>query len=120
MHFDKKGNLKSFGEDYGARFTYVEKGDTIIPAHKSKALMDGMPNLYNNLLLNGLLKSNSNNKGIERRLDEIKTALSEKENKSYLDLNDNFIIEVTERNGSTYQRLVKKIGHKNIKQTRLW
>lgn len=120
LHFDKKGNLKSFGEDYGARFTYVEKGDTIIPAHKSKALMDGMPNLYNSLLLNGLLKSNSNNKGIEKRLDEIKTALSEKENKSYLDLNDNFIIEVTERNGSTYQRLVKKIGHKNVKQTRLW
>lgn len=120
LHFDKKGNLKSFGEDYGARFTYVERGDTIIPAHKSKALMEGMPGLTNSLLLNGLIKAKGNNKGIEKRLDEIKSALTDKENKSYLDLNDNFIIEVTERNGSTYQRLVKKIGHKNVKQTRLW
>lgn len=123
LHFDKQGNLKSFGQDDGARFSYVEKGDTIIPAHKSKRYMDAMndvmPNLASSLVLNGLLKAESN-KGIEKKLDKVVEALSNKENKSYLDLNDNFIIEVTEKNGSTYQRLVKKIGHKNMKQTRLW
>lgn len=39
LHLDKYGNIKDFGQDGGAKYTYVEKGDTIIPAMKTKDIL---------------------------------------------------------------------------------
>ena len=71
LHFDKKGNLKDYGQNKGAKYTYVEKGDTIVPALESKKLLEsGLLNsdLTSMLALNGIqLPSNNvvvNNKGI--------------------------------------------------------
>ena len=39
LHLDKKGNIKDFGQNKGAKYTYVEKGDTIIPAMQTKEIL---------------------------------------------------------------------------------
>jgi hypothetical protein len=39
---DKRGNIKSLGSNKGARMVYNELGDKIIPAHKSRAIIDSL------------------------------------------------------------------------------
>jgi hypothetical protein len=51
IHTDKHGNIKSTGSTKGANLRYLEAGDKIITAEKSKAMM------FNNEL-NGLLSQN--------------------------------------------------------------
>ena len=41
LHYDKKGNIKDFGQNKGAKHTYVERGDTILNASKTKELLGG-------------------------------------------------------------------------------
>ena len=38
IHADKKGNIKSYGNDSGANYRYLEQGDQIIPHNESKDL----------------------------------------------------------------------------------
>jgi hypothetical protein len=40
IHTDKHGNIKDFGQSGGARLKYLEKGDKIIPHHKSMELLN--------------------------------------------------------------------------------
>lgn len=54
IHADKHGNIKSTGSTKGANLRYLEQGDKIITAEKSKAMMF-------NAELNGLLSSNNIN-----------------------------------------------------------
>jgi hypothetical protein len=39
---DKRGKIKSLGSNKGARMVYNELGDKIIPAHKSRAIIDSL------------------------------------------------------------------------------
>jgi hypothetical protein len=39
---DKRGNIKSLGSNKGPRMVYNELGDKIIPAHKSRAIIDSL------------------------------------------------------------------------------
>jgi tape measure domain-containing protein len=39
LHLDKYGNVKDFGQNKGSKLTYVEKGDTILDAYKTKEFM---------------------------------------------------------------------------------
>ncbi|MFK7949530.1 MAG: phage tail tape measure protein [Saprospiraceae bacterium] len=40
IQLDKYGNIKDLGQNNGSKYTYVEKGDTIIPAMKTKSILD--------------------------------------------------------------------------------
>ena len=40
MHTDKHGNIKDFGNNKGARFKYLEKGDKIYTAEKTRQIID--------------------------------------------------------------------------------
>lgn len=120
IHLDKNGNIKTFGSDKGARLTNIEKGDTIVPAHISKSLLNVMPTLSGSMLLNGLIdKKDYDFKRLEQKISNVEKAIKNKENKSYIQLDENFLIEVTERNGSTYQRAVRKMNSMRVTQSGL-
>lgn len=41
LHLNRFGKIKDFGSNKGARIKYIEKGDTILPANKTKSILDG-------------------------------------------------------------------------------
>ena len=120
IHLDKKGNIKSMGENKGPRLTQVKKGDTIIPSRfseKIKAMMQTrlMPEAptMNTLLLgfpigNTPAKNEYDFTRLEKELKDIKKSLRSKKDKSYLMDNDK-IIEVTTKANGTHQRYIDKI-----------
>ena len=83
LHFDKKGNIKDFGQNKGAKYTYVEKGDTIWDAKKTMdALMfDNSLNsmLTNNAILPPKLEFNNNNKGVENEIRKLNSTVANKQ-----------------------------------------
>jgi hypothetical protein len=48
VHLDKKGNIKDMGQNKGAKYTYVEKGDTILTASKSLAFNKELNSILSN------------------------------------------------------------------------
>lgn len=119
IHLDKKGNVKSFGESK-ANLRHVERGDSIIPAHISSKLLELMPDLGHSMVLNGLLpKKEYDFDRLERKLDEVKKEIRNTPTKDYLQFDEDYLIEVSSVNGSTHQRIVKKIGANNYKQSGL-
>lgn len=120
IHLDSKGNIKSLGQKGGPRLTNIEKGDTIIPAHLSKDLLNIMPNLGGSMVLNGLIKKDEYDfNRLENELKEVKKAIKNKPNKQYIQ-DDDRLIEVTEMNGNTHQRQINKLGTIKHTQSGLW
>ena len=120
IHLDSKGNIKSLGQKGGPRLTNIEKGDTIIPAHLSKDLLNIMPNLGGSMVLNGLIKKDDYDfNRLENELKEVKKAIKNKPNKQYIQ-DDDRLIEVTEMNGNTHQRQINKLGTIKHTQSGLW
>lgn len=114
IHLDKKGNIKSMGKDR-PNIRQVKKGDTIIPAPISKRIKDVMgyspfPDLMMSLELNGMIGEKEYDfSRLETRLESVEKAITKKPTKSYIDVGD-YLIEVTEKAGSTHQRFVPKAG----------
>ncbi|WP_314060191.1 hypothetical protein [Empedobacter brevis] len=120
IHLDKKGNIKSMGENKGPRLTQVKKGDTIIPSRfseKIKAMMQTrlMPEAPTmNTLLLGFPIGNTQSKNdydfqrLEKKMDKLIKVSSTKKDKNYL-LDDGKIIEVTTKANGTHQRYIDKI-----------
>jgi len=89
LHFDKKGNIKDFGQNKGAKYTYVEKGDTILDAKKTIQTKKIMDSLMFNQSLNSLLTDNAilppkmefnnNNKDVEREIRNLNNTVANKE-----------------------------------------
>jgi len=40
IQLDKHGNIKDLGQNKGSKYTYVERGDTIIPAMQTKSILE--------------------------------------------------------------------------------
>lgn len=55
IHLDRFGKVKDFGSDKGARVKYLEQGDKIIPAHRTKNILSG----NDKMMLDELLFSNN-------------------------------------------------------------
>ncbi|MDM1073690.1 hypothetical protein HX001_14465 [Empedobacter brevis] len=120
IHLDKKGNIKSMGENKGPRLTQVKKGDTIIPSRfseKIKAMLQTrlMPETpaMNTLLLgfpigNTQSKKDYDFQRLEKKMDKLIKVSSTKKDKNYL-LDDGKIIEVTTKANGTHQRYIDKI-----------
>ena len=120
IHLDKKGNIKSMGENKGPRLTQVKKGDTIIPSRfseKIKAMLQTrlMPETpAMNTLLLGFPIGNTQSKNdydfqrLEKKMDKLIKVSSTKKDKNYL-LDDGKIIEVTTKANGTHQRYIDKI-----------
>jgi len=59
LHTDKKGNIKDFGSSKGARYKYLEKGDKIFTAEKTKSILNELStNDIQNAVLNMNMYSN--------------------------------------------------------------
>lgn len=114
IHVDKHGKIKSMGKDR-PNIRQVKKGDTIIPAPISKRIKDVMdytpfPDLMMSLELNGMTGNKEYDfTRLENRLESVEKAITKKPTKSYIDVGE-YLIEVTEKNGSTHQRFVPKAG----------
>lgn len=120
IHLDKKGNIKSMGENKGPRLTQVKKGDTIIPnkySDRIKAMLQNrlMPEAPTmNTLLLGFPIGNTQSKNeydfqrLEKKMDKLIKVSSMKKDKNYL-LDDGKIIEVTTKANGTHQRYIDKI-----------
>lgn len=68
LHTDKNNVIKSFGSDRGPRLKYLEKGDKIIPAHKTSNITnydDFSGQLDDILLKNNILYYNENNNQLD-------------------------------------------------------
>ncbi|QHC84983.1 hypothetical protein AS589_09465 [Empedobacter brevis] len=120
IHLDKKGNIKSMGENKGPRLTQVKKGDTIIPSRFSEKIKAMMQTRYmpdaptmNTLLLgfpigNTPAKNDYDFQRLEKKMDKLIKVSSMKKDKNYL-LDDGKIIEVTTKANGTHQRYIDKI-----------
>ncbi len=55
LHTDKKGNIKSYGSDGGAKMTWLDEGDKIYTASQTKDILNGL-NDGNNIGWGGIAK----------------------------------------------------------------
>jgi tape measure domain-containing protein len=53
VHLDKKGNIKDMGQSKGAKYAYVEKGDTILTAPQSLAFNKELNSILSNNGISG-------------------------------------------------------------------
>jgi hypothetical protein len=60
IHTDKKGNIKDFGSNKGARIKYLNQGDKILNAAKTKEIMNG---LSSSDIQNAVFNMNMRNNG---------------------------------------------------------
>lgn len=67
LHLDKFGRIKDFGSNKGPRVKYLNQGDKIIPANKTKELINGteLASLDNILQMNNILYNNDKNNQLD-------------------------------------------------------
>lgn len=107
LHFDKNGKIKDFGQNKGAKYTYVEKGDTILDHKKS---MDFL--MFNNEL-NSLLTNNSIDKApninIESSKIDLTPVINAINNKESVNLNiGKKGLDMYVRNGHTTKEITNR------------
>jgi len=106
-NFDKNGKIKDFGQNKGAKYTYVEKGDTILDHKKS---MDFL--MFNNEL-NSLLTNNSIDKApninIESNKIDLTPVINAINNKESVNLNiGKKGLDMYVRNGHTTKEITNR------------
>ncbi len=86
MHLDRFGRIKDLGSEKGSRVKYIAKGDTIIPAHKTKDILTGndFTSLDEILFNNDIQYYNENNNkldasGIINSIESLKHTIENKE-----------------------------------------
>jgi hypothetical protein len=109
IHTDSKGNIKDLGTNKGTQVKYLQKGDKIINANKTKELLslssfnkEYNDMLFRNQILPPIMINNSNNvdlSGVESKLDKLVnkselTIVDDENGRRYYEKKNNATIEL--------------------------
>lgn len=112
IQIDKKGRIKDFGQNKGAKYTYVEKGDTIFTAEKSSMMFN--ENLNSILTSNGIdmPKIQINNQAItDAQINRIVDTIANKETAN-LNIDKSGLNFYVSNGHSTKQRMNNRVTFK--------
>lgn len=98
IHTDRFGNIKTLGDEGGARLTYMDSGDKVYTAEQSRKMIDGLePNYKSMMFQGGVMPINIDNRVNEDKIIKGVGSEFEKVMKQYDKTN------VYELNGKVYK-----------------
>lgn len=112
LHTDKKGNIKSLGNNRGRQLTYMNSGDKVYTASETKDILskfDSVPKVGMNILAGGLMTNLTAPNTVNNVVDSQEIAnLIGKKFDTVMGKYDNKT-NVFEQNGTIYKQIGSKI-----------